>query len=150
MRRTQQIGRVAVVRLAGLLVVLLVLHHPMMGLAPLATVSAAARPVPGPTAVVTSAGDATMSMAPTVAVGHGHASCPICVMACPLMHGVAPNRPTVGAPASVVYGMTTAMPSVVAFAPPAFAPSVRAHAATAASRALPSRVRRAVLQVFLL
>src|SRR5689334_11616525 len=80
--------------LATLLVLLLVLHHPLMGVQPSpATLAQGDRPtfgVPVSMAVHDNGFLSVVSWA-----GEGGMLCPACPMTCPLMQGVAPARLTV-------------------------------------------------------
>jgi hypothetical protein len=148
MRRGQQGGRRALVTLAALLVVLLVLHHPLMGLVPMDTAHASAVPDHGSAVVIAATDDGCMSM---VSVAEHECSfCPACEMPCPLMHGVAPGRLTVRTSAPRTDWTATAAPFAAAHTPPALRQAARGLAASAARRAPSSSARRAVLQVFLL
>jgi hypothetical protein len=148
MRRGQQGGRRALVTLAAMLVVLLVLHHPLMGLLPVDTAHASAVPDHGSAVVIAAADDRCMSMAS--AAEHECSFCPACEKPCPLMHGVAPGRLTVRTSAPRTDWSPTAVPFAATHTPPALRQAGRGLAASAARRAPSSSARRAVLQVFLL
>ena len=148
MCRGQHGGRRALITLAALLIVLLVLHHPLMGLVPMNTAHASAVPDHGSAVVIPAADDGSISMVPVA--GHGRSFCPACEMACPLMHGVAPSRLTLRSSAPLTDWTVTAAPFAAVHTPPALRQSARGLATSATSRAPSSSARRAVLQVFLL
>jgi hypothetical protein len=148
MRWGQQGGLRVVVTLAALLVVLLVLHHPLMGLVPTDTAHASAVPDHGSAVVIAAADDGCMSM---VSVAGDECSfCPACEMACPLMHGVAPSCLTLRSSAPRTDWTVTAAPFAAVHTSPALQQTARGLAAFATRRAPSSSARRAVLQVFLL
>ena len=148
MCRGQQGGRRTVVTLAAMLVVLLVLHHPLMGLVPMDTAHASAVPDHGSAVVIPAADDGSMSMVSVA--GHWRSFCPACEMACPLMHGVVPGRLTLQSSAPRTDWTVTAAPSAAVHTTSALRQSARVLAASATRRAPSSSARRAVLQVFLL
>ena len=143
MRRGQQGGRRALVTLAAMLVVLLVLHHPLMGLVPMDTEHASAVPDLGSAVVIAAADDGSVA-------GDECSFCPACAMPCPLMHGVAPGRLTLRSFAPRTDWTLTAAPFAAVHTPPALRQSARSLAAAPTKRAPSSSARRAVLQVFLL
>jgi hypothetical protein len=148
MRRGQSGRRRAVATLAVMLVVLLVLHHPLMGLLLMDTAHASAVPDHGSAVVIRAADDGSMSMVPVA--GHGRSFCPACEMACPLMLGVAPGRLTLRSSVPCADWTVTTAPFAAVHTPPALQQPPRVLAASATRRTPSSSARRAVLQVFLL
>ncbi len=123
------------------LILLLVLHHPLMG------AMATATPTHEATASETAHNFAATSSA-FLASGHGRSVCPTCEVACPLVQCYVPDRET------LLSASNAAWPSAVSATPiDTLAPCARASRAalTPGAAAIPSaQTRRALLRVFLL
>jgi hypothetical protein len=141
------------------LLVLLVVHHPLMGLMPAmsatpplsATGSMAATSMHGqPTAAAMTASDSIpMGTAGAASVdGHGVA-CPSCLETC-LMHAVAPDRSTLRLASPPTWGPLPGSGDSALAARPSNVCVGDILSAGAMRRAPSARARRAILQVFLL
>ncbi len=139
MRQGRTRGRRAVTGLATLLVVLLALHHPLMGYMPMDGTASQSMAAPG--GAISS--DMSMLVPPATA-------CPGCAMTCPLMDGIMPDRSAhVSSPktphgASGVSGAAAQVPLHASYL------YRRTRGAGTSGYAPSSRRRRAILRVYLL
>ena len=125
--------------LATLVVLLLVLHHPLMGVMP-----ASAEPYHASATLLGTLGHGSVST--VSASGAGRTFCPACAMPCPLTQGVPPDRLTLGSPASPTQGAVPAALSPTLFLQRC---SAGAQSAAATGHTPSTDTRRAVFQVFL-
>ncbi len=150
-------GRRATAGIATLLALLLLLHHPLMGLTPMTPATglsgqgmepamAASFSVMPPVAVGASAAVAATGVTGTQAISDGAA----CTMTCPLMNGITPGRPALRSPGAQRDGHAPWPPLAAVGALPT--PTDAAHnlAARSAGPIPDQRTRRAILQVYLL
>ncbi len=143
--------------IATLLALLLLLHHPLMGLMPMAPAAgllgrgmgpamAASSSVMPPVAVGASAAVAATGATGTQAIS----ACAACAMTCPLMNGITPARHTLRSPGAQRDGQAPWPSTAAVGVPPP--PTYAAHnlAARIAEPIPDQRTRRAILQVYLL
>ncbi len=152
MRQGRTRGRRAVTGLAALLVVLLALHHPLMGLMPMTL--AAGLPSQGMGAAITTSSSAMpLDRAAGVASPAGIqdvSACSGCTMTCPLMNGITPDRTALRSPGAHRGGHTVWPPTATIWATPTSVYAARNLLARSAGSIPDQRTRRAILQVYLL
>ncbi len=140
---------------ATLLALMLLLHHPLMGLMPMTPATPTAG-LPGRgMGPAMAASSSTLlpsgaSAAVTATGAQAVSACAACAMTCPLMNGITPGRPALRSPGAERDGHATWPPTASVWATP---PSVYAarHLMVRGARPIPDqRTRRAILQVYLL
>ncbi len=153
-------GRRATARIAAFLALLLLLHHPLMGLMPMTpatglsgqgmgpamAASSSVMPPVGASAAVAATGAAMGTATGTQAIS----DCAACAMTCPLMNGIMPGRPALRSPSAQRDGQAP-WPPLAAVGAPSMPPFVARNLAARIAGPIPDqRTRRAILQVYLL
>ncbi len=137
---------------ATLLALLLLLHHPLMGLMPMTP--AAGLPGRGMGSAMAASSSALSPSGASAAVAATGAqavsACAACAMTCPLMNGITPARPAPRSPGAQRDGHAPWPPLAAVGAPPPPTYAARNPAARIAGSILDQRTRRAILQVYLL
>jgi len=142
----------ATVGVATLLALMLMLHHPLMGLMPMTSAaglsgqgmgvamaaSSSAMPPGGASAAVARAGARDVS------------DCAACTMTCPLMNMITPDRTALRSPGAQREGRAPWPHTVAVWATSPSAYAARNVAARGAGPIPAQRTRRAILQVYLL
>jgi len=150
MRQGRTRGRHAMTGLATLLVLLLMLHHPSMGLMPMTPtaglsghgLAAAASSVAMPMGSASRAG--------SVARTQDAADCSCCAMTCPLMDGITPHRSALRSPTPHRAGHVAWPPTAAAVVTPTLAYAAHNLVVGVTEHIPAQRTRRAILQVYLL
>jgi hypothetical protein len=152
MRQGRTRGRRAMTGPATLLVLLLMLHHPSMGLMPMtptaglsghglaAAASSVAMPMGGASGAASSRTMGTQ----------GVSSCSGCAMTCPLMDGITPHRSALRSPTPYRAGHAAWPPTAAAVVTPTLAYAAHNLVVGVTEHIPAQRTRRAILQVYLL
>ena len=145
--------RRATVGVAALLTLMLLLHHPLMGLAPMtpmAGLSGHGLPMAASSVAMPMGGASRATRAAATAGTQDTSVCAGCAMTCPLMDGVTPDRSALPLSTSQRAGHA-AWPPVAAIRATLPSRGTLGDPTTGAAGHTPAqRTRRAILQVYLL
>jgi len=140
---------------ATVLALMLLLHHPLMGLMPMTLTAGLPSRGMGPAMAASSSAlplsGVSAAVAATGATGtQAISDCAACTMTCPLMNGITPGRPALRSPGAQRDGPAPRPPLAAVGALPPPTDAARNLAARIAGPIPDQRTRRAILQVYLL
>ncbi len=135
---------------ALLLALMLLLHHPLMGLTPMTPAAGLFGQGMGAAMAAPSLVAPPVGAAVAVTATQAVFACADCAMTCPLMNGVTPDRLALRSPGTQRAGQTPGSPLAAVGAPPTAIYAAYNRAARSAGPIPDQRTRRAILQVYLL